>query len=54
MVVPVLSAAAMAAFTVWALLVGPPGAAHAGEREAVSHADTVSTYCATPPKTATR
>lgn len=31
-VVPVLSAVAMAAFTVWALLVGPPDAAHAGER----------------------
>ncbi|MCO5399770.1 hypothetical protein [Ralstonia soli] len=31
-VVPVLSAVAMAAFTVWALLVGPSDAAHAGER----------------------
>ncbi|AMP36942.1 hypothetical protein ACKZDW_05665 (plasmid) [Ralstonia syzygii subsp. celebesensis] len=53
-VVPVLSAAAMAAFTVWALLVGPPDAAHAGERAVASHADAVSAYCATPPKTATR
>ncbi|MBU9578008.1 MULTISPECIES: hypothetical protein [Ralstonia] len=35
-VVPVLSAAAMAAFTVWALLVGPPDSAHAGERAVAS------------------
>jgi hypothetical protein len=35
-VVPVLSAVAMAAFTVWALLVGPPDAAHAGERAVAS------------------
>ncbi|WP_269441020.1 hypothetical protein [Ralstonia syzygii] len=44
----------MAAFTVWALLVGPPDAAHAGERAVAAHADAVSAYCATPPKTATR
>jgi hypothetical protein len=35
-VVPVLSAVAMAAFTAWALLVGPPDAAHAGERAVAS------------------
>jgi hypothetical protein len=35
-VVPVLSAVAMAAFTVWALLVGPPDTAHAGEPAAAS------------------
>jgi hypothetical protein len=35
-VVPVLSAVAMVAFTVWALLVGPPDAAHAGERAIAS------------------
>ncbi|MFW6165198.1 MAG: hypothetical protein ACOC8J_03325 [Ralstonia sp.] len=37
----------MAAFTVWALLVGPSDTAHAGERAvaAASHADTAPTYC---------
>ena len=46
-VVPVFSAVAMAAFTVWALLVGPSDTAHAGERAvaAASHADTAPTSC---------
>ena len=47
-VVPVLSAVAMAAFTVWALLVGPPDAAHAGERAVASTAvamDSAAAHC---------
>ncbi|WP_296223628.1 hypothetical protein [Ralstonia sp. UBA689] len=45
-VVSVFSAAAMTAFTVWALLVGPSDAAHAGERSVASAAaDTSPTYC---------
>jgi hypothetical protein len=45
-VVPVLSAVAMAAFTVWALLVGPPDAAHAGERAVASTAMAVDSNAA--------
>jgi len=45
-VVPVLSAVAMVAFTVWALLVGPSDAAHAGEQAVASAAvHAGSTYC---------
>lgn len=46
-VVPVLSGLAMVGFTVWALLVGPPDAAHAGERATTAAAaNTSPTYCA--------
>jgi len=46
-VIPVISAAAMAAFTVWAVLAGPLDTAHASERAAVSTkpAGAAPTYC---------